>query len=53
MRALINSGRYADEIMLMLAYQESSKLTSTNMTGRNAPCPCESGKKFKRCCGKQ
>jgi uncharacterized protein YecA (UPF0149 family) len=18
--------------------------------GRNAPCPCESGKKFKRCC---
>lgn len=21
-------------------------------TGRNAPCPCGSGKKFKRCCGK-
>jgi uncharacterized protein YecA (UPF0149 family) len=20
--------------------------------GRNAPCPCMSGKKFKRCCGK-
>ncbi|MEE9282356.1 MAG: SEC-C metal-binding domain-containing protein [Myxococcota bacterium] len=19
--------------------------------GRNAPCPCESGKKYKRCCG--
>lgn len=21
-------------------------------TGRNAPCPCSSGKKYKRCCGK-
>ncbi|MDW2062574.1 SEC-C metal-binding domain-containing protein, partial [Vibrio sp. Vb1076] len=20
--------------------------------GRNDPCPCESGKKFKQCCGK-
>jgi preprotein translocase subunit SecA len=20
--------------------------------GRNAPCPCRSGKKFKRCCGR-
>ncbi|MBZ5509079.1 MAG: SEC-C domain-containing protein [Acidobacteriia bacterium] len=22
-----------------------------NRTGRNEPCPCESGKKFKKCCG--
>ncbi|MBK9121262.1 MAG: SEC-C domain-containing protein [Phycisphaerales bacterium] len=21
-------------------------------TGRNDPCPCNSGKKFKKCCGK-
>ena len=21
-------------------------------TGRNAPCPCNSGKKYKRCCGR-
>ena len=21
-------------------------------TGRNAPCPCNSGRKYKRCCGK-
>jgi uncharacterized protein YecA (UPF0149 family) len=20
-------------------------------TGRNAPCPCGSGKKYKKCCG--
>lgn len=23
-----------------------------NIVGRNAPCPCGSGKKFKKCCGK-
>jgi SWIM/SEC-C metal-binding protein len=22
-------------------------------TGRNAPCPCGSGKKYKKCCGRQ
>ena len=22
-------------------------------TGRNDPCPCGSGKKFKKCCGKE
>ena len=25
---------------------------SAKKTGRNAPCPCGSGKKFKKCCGK-
>jgi preprotein translocase subunit SecA len=25
---------------------------SIETTGRNAPCPCGSGKKFKQCCGK-
>lgn len=24
---------------------------TTEKAGRNAPCPCGSGKKFKRCCG--
>lgn len=23
------------------------------MTGRNDPCPCGSGKKYKKCCGKK
>ena len=23
-----------------------------NKVGRNEPCPCESGKKYKKCCGK-
>jgi preprotein translocase subunit SecA len=26
--------------------------TSKNKLGRNAPCPCGSGKKYKHCCGK-
>jgi hypothetical protein len=26
-------------------------MASTNKTGRNVPCPCGSGKKFKKCCG--
>jgi preprotein translocase subunit SecA len=25
---------------------------SIESSGRNAPCPCGSGKKFKQCCGK-
>ena len=35
--------------------QTRSKTTSRTEkypgTGRNAPCPCNSGKKYKRCCG--
>ncbi|WP_268036263.1 MULTISPECIES: SEC-C metal-binding domain-containing protein [Clostridium] len=25
---------------------------SLTKVGRNDPCPCESGKKYKKCCGK-
>lgn len=25
---------------------------ASKATGRNDPCPCGSGKKFKKCCGK-
>ncbi|MGB1242461.1 MAG: SEC-C metal-binding domain-containing protein [Chitinophagales bacterium] len=28
------------------------KAPQTKRVGRNQPCPCESGKKYKRCCGK-
>ncbi len=27
-------------------------ITGENKTGRNQPCPCGSGKKYKNCCGK-
>ena len=26
-------------------------LVLTPKIGRNAPCPCQSGRKFKKCCG--
>jgi uncharacterized protein YecA (UPF0149 family) len=28
------------------------RATAGGRTGRNAPCPCGSGLKFKRCCGR-
>jgi len=31
---------------------ELPPLATTDKPGRNAPCPCGSGKKFKHCCGK-
>ncbi len=31
----------------------SSQLTSHEEVGRNDPCPCGSGRKYKRCCGKK
>jgi preprotein translocase subunit SecA len=27
-------------------------IRSTPKVGRNSPCPCGSGKKYKQCCGK-
>lgn len=27
------------------------KQAVSNKVGRNAPCPCGSGKKYKKCCG--
>ena len=27
-------------------------LEAANIVGRNDPCPCGSGKKYKKCCGK-
>lgn len=37
-------------------YQKWLPITSTrineNKIGRNEPCPCGSGKKYKKCCGK-
>ncbi len=36
---------------LMEHATEASEPTRTAKVGRNAPCPCGSGKKYKRCCG--
>jgi len=50
MAQLLNARRPAADIMGLLAKQERQKLTRD--AGRNDPCPCGSGKKFKKCCGR-
>jgi len=32
--------------------QRSTEPVAATKTGRNDPCPCNSGKKYKKCCGK-
>ena len=32
-------------------YKESKIVRNENKIGRNDPCPCGSGKKYKKCCG--
>ena len=34
------------------AWREAQQAVSTTTVGRNDPCPCGSGKKYKKCCGK-
>lgn len=34
------------------AVKSIAKVGQQSDTGKNAPCPCGSGKKYKRCCGK-
>jgi len=33
--------------------EPTSEVTTTKKVGRNDPCPCGSGKKYKRCCGRR
>ena len=48
----------AEEEILAKAKAEREKdpdkyqLKSADQPGRNDPCPCGSGKKYKKCCGK-
>ena len=34
------------------AYKKSKTVVKENKVGRNEPCPCGSGKKYKKCCGR-
>ena len=41
-------------LILIAAFQQMMPKPASNPyrhVGRNDPCPCGSGKKFKRCCG--
>lgn len=35
----------------VFSFDEDGNPTTAPKIGRNAPCPCRSGKKFKKCCG--
>ena len=37
---------------LTRAWRKSGQIVKENKIGRNDPCPCGSGKKYKKCCGK-
>jgi uncharacterized protein len=55
MRDLINSGRAANDVMFLIHQQEmksNSQNAKAKKIGRNDPCHCGSGKKFKQCCGR-
>jgi uncharacterized protein len=58
MAAFLRRGRPAAEIMGFLAEKErrranavDSRAAQSESIGRNHPCPCGSGRKFKKCCG--
>ena len=45
-RARTNSGARAS-----VTYDGAGPYIAPTKTGRNEPCPCGSGRKFKKCCG--
>ena len=51
MAGLIRTNRPASEVMTILAKEEGDLRTKFASAGRNDPCPCGSGMKFKKCHG--
>lgn len=37
---------------ILKSWRDSKTIVNENKVGRNDPCPCGSGKKYKKCCGK-
>ena len=52
MATLLKQGRYADEIMGILSSENNAQPQENSKVGRNDPCPCGSGKKYKQCHGR-
>ncbi len=50
MAELLRRRRPPAEVMALMAAQDQAEAAAN--TGRNDPCPCGSGRKFKTCCGK-
>jgi uncharacterized protein len=53
MADLIRQDRYADEIMRWYAAEDARLAQAFATSGRNEPCPCGSGLKFKQCHGRR
>lgn len=49
---LLRRGLPAEQVMQVMAQQETAPATVHSKVGRNAPCPCGSGLKFKKCHGR-
>jgi hypothetical protein len=54
-RACLNQGcssqvQYQEPTGRQVGRQRASEMIRSSNVGRNAPCPCGSGKKFKNCC---
>ncbi|HEY5575795.1 MAG TPA: SEC-C metal-binding domain-containing protein [Clostridiaceae bacterium] len=45
-----NNGHTPDEIVNLMGKLKSKNATKSKVIGRNDPCPCGSGKKYKICC---
>jgi uncharacterized protein YecA (UPF0149 family) len=43
----------ADAVRAVVPHAPAEARPSGARAGRNDPCPCGSGKKFKRCCGRR
>jgi uncharacterized protein len=52
MADLLKKGRYADGIMGILAERDAALRKAYSHAGRNDPCPCGSGRKYKHCHGR-
>lgn len=50
-RLWVNRGHTPDEIRNLHAPAVRYADVASTKVGRNAPCPCGSGKKYKKCCG--
>lgn len=52
MAELLQRNRAPAEVMLVLAAEEAQLQKAFAKAGRNDPCPCGSGRKFKQCHGR-
>jgi uncharacterized protein len=52
MADLLRRGRLAEEVMTISAREEGNLKLKCANAGRNDPCPCGSGLKFKKCHGR-